>query len=172
MGGCRKEPMARAAYELQTGNTVDDVGFMRHPSVPRMGGSLDGIVGQAGGIEIKCPKTSTHIKWMLDGIVPDEHVPQMTFYMAVAGLQWMDFISYDARLPEALQLFIVRLERNQAAIDEMEQAVYTFNTEVDSMIERLREFGEFVIPAAQAAKAPVSEFGITDEDIAALEASR
>ncbi len=151
--GIEQEPRARTAYELRKGAMVEETGFEKHATIPRMGGSPDGLVDLQGIIEIKCPKTATHIGWMLDAAVPAEHEPQMSFYLAVTGREWCDFVSFDPRLPEPLQLFIKRLDRNQERIAEIEAAVIQFNAEVDSTIERLQElYGKIVIGAAMAEK--------------------
>jgi hypothetical protein len=152
--GSEHEDEARAAYELQEGCMVEEVGFLKHPTIPRCGGSCDGIVGEDGIVELKVPATSTHLRWILDGVVPPEHEPQMSFYLAVTGRKWCDFASYDPRLPKQLRLMVIRLERNEARIAEIEEAVRVFNAEVDAVIERLRAIvGPFDLPAAQEAKA-------------------
>ena len=165
--GTEQEPFARAAYEMQTGAMVDQVGFVSHDPILRMGGSVDGLVGEEGIIEIKCPKTSTHIGWMLDGAVPAEHEPQISFYLAVTGREWADFVSFDPRLPDPLQLFVKRMWRNPERIAEIEAGVQQFNFEVDKTIERLQElYGKIVIPAQMAAKTALPNMlGVTDEEL-------
>lgn len=139
--GIFNEPFARAAYEVRMGPEyeVDIVGFVLHDTIARMGGSPDGLIGTDGGLEIKCPNTSTHIKWMFDGVVPEEHEPQMMFYMALTGRKWMDFVSFDPRLPKRHRLFIRRLERDEKRIAEIEAAVIKFLEEVDAAIAKLEE---------------------------------
>ena len=172
--GTEQEPFARAAYEMRTGAVVDAVGFVTHPTIARMGGSPDGLIGEDGGIEIKCPQSITHLRWMLDGQVPDDHQPQMFFYMAVTGRKWIDFVSFDPRLPEPLQMFVERLERDETRIAEIEAAVVAFNAEVDGVIGQLKLIAgvqEFVLPAQMAAKvAEADDLAITDVDIEAGEA--
>ena len=171
--GTEQEPFARAAYEMKTGAIVDAVGFVTHPTIARMGGSPDGLIGEDGGLEIKCPNSITHIRWMLDGQVPEEHQPQMFFYMACTGRKWLDFVSFDPRLPEPLQLFIERLEAIPERIAEIESAVIQFNAEVDAVIGQLKMIAgvkEFVIPAQMQAKTAPIEDGITQADIDAIEA--
>ena len=170
--GTETEPKARTAYELKSGVMVEETGFVLHGSIARMGGSPDGLVGDDGMIEIKCPKTATHIGWMLGGVVPEEHEPQMAFYMAVTGRAWCDFVSYDPRLPEPLRLFVVRLERNPERIAEIEAAVIQFNAEVDAQIARLREIaGPFTIPAQMQAKQQSTEGYVTDDEIRDIDPS-
>lgn len=135
--GIQQEPFARAAYEMQSDVMVDTTGFVTHASLNRFGASPDGLVGEDGMIQIKCPNTSTHIAWMLAGTVPIEHAPQMLAEMACTGRSWSDFVSFDPRLPKHLQLFIRRFERNEEHIVALEAAVAKFNTEIDEVLARL-----------------------------------
>lgn len=135
--GTEQEPFARASYELLTGAMVDQVGFVLHPTIERAGASPDGMVGEDGLLEIKCPKTATHLNYVLVGEVPLEYQNQMQWQMACTGREWCDFVSYDPRLPEHLQLFVRRLERNQGFINVIELEVKQFLSEVDALLERL-----------------------------------
>ena len=135
--GEEQEQFARAAYEVGTGSIVDQVGFIVHPAINCAGGSPDGLIGDDGGIEIKCPETTTHIKWILEGEVPEEHRDQMMFYMACTGRMWWDFVSFDPRLPERFQPFKVRLERDDARIAEIEAEVVKFRGEIDAAIAEM-----------------------------------
>lgn len=137
--GTATEPLARIAYEAEMGVFVDQVAFIDHPSIAKFGCSPDGLVAQDGLIEIKCGNTATHIDWMLDGKPPTKHIPQMQCQMAVTGRQWCDFVSFDPRLPDDLQLFVVRLERDQEYIEAMEAEVKKFLSEVDKMFTKLKE---------------------------------
>ena len=137
--GTATEPLARIAYEAEMGVFVDQVAFIDHPSIAQFGCSPDGLVAQDGLIEIKCGNTATHIDWMLDGKPPTKHIPQMQCQMAVTGRQWCDFVSFDPRLPDDLQLFVVRLERDEEYIEAMESEVKKFLSEVDEMFTKLKE---------------------------------
>jgi len=136
--GTEQEPFARAAYEMASGFMVDQVGFVLHPTIERAGASPDGIVDMDGLVEIKCPKTATHIQYRLDKSVPTQYQPQMLWQMACTGAAWCDFVSFDPRLPDDLQLFVVRFNRDQARIDAMEAEVVAFLAEVDETLSRLR----------------------------------
>lgn len=137
--GTATEPLARIAYEAEMGVFVDQVAFIDHPSIAQFGCSPDGLVAENGLIEIKCGNSATHIDWMLDGKPPTKHIPQMQCQMAVTGRQWCDFVSFDPRLPDDLQLFVVRLERDQEYIEAMEAEVKKFLSEVDEMFIKLKE---------------------------------
>lgn len=135
--GIEQEPFARAAYELDRDVMVEIAGFVLHPDVARFGASPDGLVGSEGLVQIKCPNTSTHLAWMMAGVIPLEHAPQMLAEMACTGRLWNDFVSYDPRLPEHLQLFIRRMDRNETFIAQLETEVVRFNAEIEEMLEQL-----------------------------------
>ena len=135
--GKENEPLARTAYELQKDVIVEQVGFVYHDRIKMAGASPDGLVGDDGLIEIKCPKTSTHLEYLINAVVPEEYKPQMYWQMACTDRQWCDFVSYDPRLPEDLQLLVVRLPRDNERIAEMEKAVEEFLFEVDQMLNSL-----------------------------------
>lgn len=135
--GLDQEPFARAVYEVACGVLVDQVGFVLHPTIERAGMSPDGIVGDSGLVEIKCPKTATHLQYLLAGTVPAQYQPQMLFQMACAEAQWCDFVSFDPRLSPELQLFVVRFNRDDARIKEMEAEVKLFLAEVDELLSKL-----------------------------------
>jgi putative phage-type endonuclease len=137
--GTEKEPFARMAYEAERGVLVDQVYFVAHPEFPRFGCSPDGLVGDDGGIEIKCPYMATHIRWVVAGEVPPEHIKQMMWSMAVTGREWWDFVSFDDRAPDDLRLFVRRLERDEKAIEEMLSAAKAFDVECEEMLAKLRE---------------------------------
>jgi putative phage-type endonuclease len=137
--GVLQEPMARISYEAQANVFVEQVAFVDHPTIEWFGCSPDGLVGETGLVEIKCPNSKTHIKYLLGGKPPAKYVPQMQCQMAVTGREWCDFVSYDPRLPEDLQLFVVRLERDVSYIMAMEEEVDKFLKEVSGMYSKLKE---------------------------------
>jgi len=136
--GTQTEPQARAAYSAKTGELVEEVGFIPHASVPGSGASPDGFVGE-GLIEIKCPNTATHLEYVLDGKPPGKYVTQMQWQMSVTGAPWCDFVSYDPRLPEHLQLLIVRVPRDDEYIKMLEQEVTKFLQELDEKVNKLEK---------------------------------
>lgn len=135
--GNDQEPFARAAYEIATGAMVDQVGLVLHPTIERGAASPDGLVFFDGLVEIKCPKTATHLQYLVDGKVPTHYQPQMLWQMACTGRDWCDFVSFDPRLPEHLQLFVRRFSRDQKRIDEIESEVRAFLAEVDAILAAL-----------------------------------
>ena len=136
--GTDTEPQARMAYEAHKSVLVDEVGFIDHSSIEMFGCSPDGLVGDDGLIEIKCPNSKTAIETILSGKAPSKYIPQMQTQMAVTGRAWCDFVSFDPRLPEDLQLFIVRVNRDDEYIANLEKEVSAFLQEVDETVTKLK----------------------------------
>ena len=136
--GTEQEPFARIAYEAYKGIFVEQIPFVDHPTIEWFGCSPDGLVGENGLIEIKCPNTTTHIEYLQEGKPPSKYIPQMMAQMACTGRKWCDFASFDPRMPEELQLFVVRLNRDDAYIQEMEVEVKKFLDEVEQVLAQLK----------------------------------
>ena len=136
--GTETEPQARATYILTTGRMVEEVGFIDHPSIAMAGASPDGLIGSEGLIEIKCPNSATHIATLRGAEIDGKYVKQMQWQMACTGRAWCDFVSFDPRLPDELQLHIRRVQRDPAMIVEMETVVRAFLEEVNEEISALR----------------------------------
>lgn len=136
--GLDTEAEARAAYEFRRNLDVTQVGFVGHPTIDMAGCSPDGLVGEHGLVEVKCPNTGTHLDTLIGQTIPDKYQKQALWQMACTGRQWVDFVSYDPRLPEAMRLWVSRIERDRAAIAELEQAVRDFLAELDDKLTRLR----------------------------------
>lgn len=135
--GTEKEPEARAAYSFRNDADVAEIAFVDHPNIAMAGASPDGLVGDDGLLEIKCPNTATHLDTLSSGKPAGKYVTQMQWQMACTGRQWCDFASYDPRLPEAMRLFVCRVPRDDALIAEMEAEVRTFLSGLDAKIEDL-----------------------------------
>lgn len=143
--GTDQEPFARGAYEVATGQLVDTVGFVDHPTLSRAGASPDGLVGwdgenaPAGLVQFKCPKSSTHLEYILADEVPEEYKPQMLWEMAATGAKWCDFVSFDPRMPEHLQLFVKRFHLDEVRLAQITREVETFLGEVQAMLDALNQ---------------------------------
>lgn len=135
--GVDNEQAARSEYAIRNGSIVDEIAFVNHPLIPMSGASPDGLVGEIGLVEIKCPNTSTHIDTLLGGKVPEKYITQMHWQMACTGRQWCDFVSYDPRLPKDMQLFIRTVERDSALIALLEEQVEEFIAEIDAKVNEL-----------------------------------
>jgi putative phage-type endonuclease len=135
--GTETEPLARAAYEARYDVLVDEVGFVSHPTIEMSGASPDGLVGEDGLIEIKCPNTATHIETLLSESVPNKYYTQMQFQIACTGRKWCDFVSFDNRLPTELQMFVKRVPRDDMYIRLIEDEIVKFLAELDTKINQL-----------------------------------
>ena len=139
--GTEHEDEARKAYEDLTGELVDQVGFIPHPSVSYFGASPDGLVGEDGLLEIKCPYSSAkHLQRVAAGVVPEEYKPQMLVQLLCTGRKWVDFVSYDPRLSgqwAAARLFKVRFEPTEdelsAALEECKAFLATVQERYDAL---------------------------------------
>ncbi len=103
------EPVARSAYEIDKGVMVEECGLIDHPRIEMFGASPDGLVGGNGMLEIKCPNTAQHVACLRSGEPDNKYWRQMQTQMACSGRQWVDFVSFDERLREALQYFCARV---------------------------------------------------------------
>ena len=146
--GIDMEPFARAAYESKTGNVAVQTGFLRHIT-HQAGCSLDGHVQRqrsvnawgnqfAGIVELKCPKSATHLRYLREGVLPKEYVPQVTHNLWISGAEYVDFLSYDDRFPSDLQVFYVRVMAKDLDLAGYEQSALAFLAEVDNEVNALR----------------------------------
>lgn len=135
--GTQVEPDARAAYEFRADNDVNKIGFIVHPVIDMSGASPDGLIGESGMLEIKCPLTATHIDTLSNQKVPGKYITQMQWQMACSGRAWCDFCSYDPRMPESMQLFVKRVPRDDVYIASLESDVRVFFCELDAKISAL-----------------------------------
>jgi putative phage-type endonuclease len=136
--GTDTEPQARAMYELQTGLEVNEVGFVPHPVIEWTGASPDGLVGDGGLLEIKCPTSATHIETLRGGGIDRKYILQMHWQMICTGREWCDFVSFDPRLPAAMQMHVQRVPRDPELAEEITAAVTQFLTELNHAEADLR----------------------------------
>jgi putative phage-type endonuclease len=135
--GSETEPLARSAYENARGLLVTEVGFVNHPSIEKAGASPDGLVETLGMLEIKCPNTATHIDTLLSSAVPTKYNTQMQWQMRCCERKWCDFVSFDPRLPQDLQLFIKRVDFDSVYVAMLEKEVNLFLEELVNKIKKL-----------------------------------
>lgn len=139
--GTEQEPFARMAYEIATSAIVKEAGFAYLPEIAA-GCSVDGFIddgGVMGLLECKCPKSATHIGYLQAGKLPSTYEPQILHNMWVTGAEFADFVSFDPRLPENLQLFRIRVVRDEAKIKAHEAEVMLFLSEVADLETQLRK---------------------------------
>jgi len=140
--GLATEAQALSAYAFLTDQEVEVGAFIRHPALSWSGATPDGLVGENGLVEIKCPNTATHLDTLLTGTVPAKYQTQMLWQLACTQRDWVDFVSFDPRLPEDLRVFTHRLHRDEERIKELEEEVKAFLAELEDMIDRLRTHQE------------------------------
>lgn len=136
--GIDSEDAARMAYEAHTGTFVEQVGLIKHPTIEGSHASPDGLVGEDGLVEIKCPNSATHIETIKSGKIPTKYLYQMQWQMLCAHRQWCDFVSFDPRCPDYLQLWVKRVERDNVLIATLEAGVRSFLDGVKSDVEALQ----------------------------------
>lgn len=135
--GKEQEPAAKDIL-CQLRYSIEDVGFIDHPIIVNFGASPDGLIESDGLVEIKCPTTQTHLRWLMEGVVPEEHKPQMLAQLACTGRKWVDFISFDPRVKSAaMRIFKRRYEPSPAEVMAIEVGANLFLAEISKMEELL-----------------------------------
>jgi putative phage-type endonuclease len=138
--GTETEEQARSEFEGTTGLLVLETGFVPHPFIVGSGASPDGLIGDDGLVEIKCPNSATHIETILSETVPEKYVTQMMWQMACTGRQWCDFVSFDPRMPHPeMRLIVMRVKRDQQRIAALESEVIKFLAELDEKVAKFNE---------------------------------
>lgn len=134
--GTEQESTAKIIYAQQMGVEVDEIGFCKHDTI-EAGASPDGLVDWDGLIEAKCPyQSAVHIETWLYGM-PTEHTAQIQGQLWITGRQWCDYISFDPRMPDDLQLYVQRIQRDDAYIASLQREVEIFLGEVDGLVTTL-----------------------------------
>jgi hypothetical protein len=128
--GQEREPIARARYEVARGVLVREVSFIDHRSIPMCGASPDGLVGDDGMLELKCPKAATHYGYIMSGKPPAEYQLQMLWQMECANRKWVDFASYCPEFDRDRQLFVRRFYRDDERLKVVREAVVDFERQV------------------------------------------
>jgi hypothetical protein len=136
--GTDHEPHARIIYSDIYQTHVEQVPFLQHPTIALAGASPDGLIGKKGMLEVKCPRSFTHLNYIMENVVPADYIPQMTWQLACdPKREWVDFMSYDPRMPERLRVFVKRFYRKDADIATAESHVKKFLTECEALIKQL-----------------------------------
>lgn len=141
--GIELEAEARDAYAFDRGVAVDEAGFIAADELPNCGCSPDGLIGDDGMLEIKCPASmAKHLDALRYGDHAKEYRWQLQHQLMVTGRVWVDAVSYDPRFPEHLQLAVVRVGRDDVAIAELREAIKAADAEVDSLVAELNNMKE------------------------------
>ena len=135
--GIMNESKPKAIYHAEH-NEVVDCSLITHPDYPRFGCSPDGLVGDNGLIEIKCPYNSlNHIETVVKDTIKLEYRKQIQWNLFVTGREWCDFITYDPRMPLKSQMVIVSIRRDETMIEELKAGAFKFLEKLDSYMEKL-----------------------------------
>lgn len=141
--GTETEPEARDAYSFYSGHTVEQVGLIRHPKIEQSHASPDGLIGDDGMLEIKCPQPAAHLETLTSQEVPTKYLTQMMWQLACSGRQWVDYVSYSPSFPEHMRLFVKRIPRDNKRIAELESEVASFLLEMAVKLSELNSlYGE------------------------------
>lgn len=135
--GIDQENAAKEAYEAETGELVIEVGFIRHPILDWAGASPDGLIGNDGLVEIKCPNTTTHLSTILTGEIAEKYKLQMTWQLLCTQRKWCDFVSFDPRFPEELQLYITRYTPSAEELLSVDMQAKEFLESVELLSNKL-----------------------------------
>jgi putative phage-type endonuclease len=138
--GIKTEAEAREAYEFITGNDVVQVAPVPHPSIKGAHASPDGLIGDRGILEIKCPESATHIETILGLAIPAKYATQMMWQMVCTNREFADFVSYDPRMPSDMRFFHKRIELDGKFAFELEMEVKKFLAELDEKLDALKAF--------------------------------
>lgn len=147
--GQELEPEARAVYESRRSVMVNAVGIVIHPRIERSGASPDGLVGDDGLLEVKCPRTHTHLEYLLGGEPPAKYLPQMAWQCACTERAWVDFVSYCPAMPDDLKLFVARYSPPMEYLQDIEKAVVEFLAEMDAKLHRLAKLRDLAKPPCE-----------------------
>jgi putative phage-type endonuclease len=141
--GTEHEPEARALYQLRYDIDVETVGYVQHPQMDYAGASPDGLAGDDGAVEIKCPNTATHIETLRTQTIPRKYRLQMQWVMECTGRSWCDYISYDPRMRDPrLTLYVQRVGRDEETIAMLRAEVEQAEAELQSMQAEIEQLAE------------------------------
>lgn len=132
--GKEVEQEARDFYELMSNETVEQVGICYLNEDKKVGCSPDGLVGEEGLLELKCPAIFTHVGYLVEGKLPTEYFTQVQGQLFVTGRKWSDFVSYYP----GIRPLIVRVQRDEEFIKKLESALNDFCKQLEETVERIR----------------------------------
>jgi putative phage-type endonuclease len=137
--GTALEPDARLLYSILKNVEVEEVGLVPHPTVKGSHASPDGLVGEAGLVEIKCPLPAQHLDTLINQTIGNDHVVQMMWQLSCTGREWCDYVSFNPDFPPAMRLWVKRVHRQQPTlIAELEREIAQFIRELEAKLDRLQ----------------------------------
>lgn len=132
-----RETEARARYEFANNCDTERVGFVDADD-GRSGCSPDGLLGEDGGIEIKCPQATNHTRYLLAGKLPTDYIVQVHFSLYATGRKYWMFHSYRRNFPS----FTIRVERDEAIMQKIKTALEAFYVQFDAAMEKMNQLNE------------------------------
>lgn len=137
--GTETEPLARLRYDLNSENEVEECGFFAHDTL-MAGASPDGLIGNDGLLEIKCPNSATHIETIRKQTLPYQYYWQVVGQLWITGRNWCDFVSFDPRMPANAQYFCLRVWRDEQKIKQLQTEVESFLDTVDLEVTFIQNY--------------------------------
>ncbi|EJF74212.1 hypothetical protein MCO_01838 [Bartonella sp. DB5-6] len=138
--GVEHEDDALKEYAFIYDADITKCGFIQHPTIEMAGASPDGLIGEDGLIEVKCPRSVNHMRFCISDEIKPEYHAQMQFQMACTGRKWRHFISYNPQFvgrSTGLRMKIKRVHRDEKQIEEINKAVEAFLAEIEREIQQL-----------------------------------
>jgi len=135
--GVLREDEARAWYEFNRSAQVERVGFCTTDD-GKAGCSPDGLVGEDGGLEIKCPEAHTHLRYLMAGVLPKDYAAQVQGSLFITGRKWWDFLSYNRSFPA----LVVRVTPDPVAQEAIGKALGQFTAALDTAFIHLQTLAE------------------------------
>lgn len=137
--GTEMEPYAIQAYADATGNSVERADFIDHPDIPNVGFSPDGIVGEDGLLEVKCPTSmEKHFKALESNAHVTEYKWQLQHQLFVSGREWVDMCSYHPDFPAAVALCTARVFPDAELQEQLREEIEKSNAEIDERVARMQ----------------------------------
>lgn len=142
--GTEQEPNARHAYTLQTGSEVQEVGFIMPDDTDAFGASPDGLIGDDGILETKCPAPETLISYHAAGVLPIQYKPQLQGLLLISGRQWCDFYAFHPHLTP----FLLRVERDEKYCAKMLYCLFKLRVEIATIEQRVKRVDHELVSVA------------------------
>lgn len=133
-------------FEFTHDTQVKRVGFCTTDD-GRFGCSPDGLLGEDGGIEIKCPQPATHLRYLMEGVVPKEYLAQVHGSMWVTGRSWWKFASYSRQFPP----MVLHVNRDEEIMDTMDQALENFSSKFQAAYAKIKSMRDTENASKEAA---------------------
>jgi predicted phage-related endonuclease len=111
---------------------------MLHPTIKGTHASPDGLIGDDGVLEIKCPQAPAHLATLLGEAIPLKYSLQMQWQMRCCEKAWADFVSYNSTFPVSMRLFVKRVPRDDELIASLEKDVSGFLDELEAKLDELK----------------------------------